>query len=364
MGDGRAGADMIGVAMLGFWHLHAADYARELDAHPGAELRAIWDDDHARGRAEAEARAVAFVADLDELLADDSIAGVVVDTATADHERVIVASARAGKHVFTEKVLAATLDGARRIVDEVERAGVTLTTCMRRTHDGAYADVGGLLDSGAVGRVTAVRVRDGHPFALATDERPDGRLPPQFWHPGDALGGIMIDLCHPIYLILGWLGLPSHVSATTSCVTGHELEDNGVVTMRYDDGTIAVAETTSVSAVTPFSIEVHGTTGSITYTEPGIGEMVARDVGGYDVGPGPDGLVRRWIASPGEPPGWAATPPTTGHPTAFEHWIECIEAGRDDADNVALALRLTAVVEASYRSAAERRTVAIDEIWT
>ena len=102
---------MIRVAILGFWHVHAADYAAEARAHPGMEIVAAWDDDTARGRARAADLDVAFHDSLDDLLARPDVDGVIVTTATNAHPDVITAAAKAGKHVFTEKVLALTPGG-------------------------------------------------------------------------------------------------------------------------------------------------------------------------------------------------------------------------------------------------------------
>ncbi len=100
---------MIGIAMLSFWHVHGKDYAREADEHPDTEITAVWDEDPIRGRAEAEQRGVPFFERLDEVLALPTVDAVVVDTPTTMHRDVMVAAARAGKHIFTEKVIAATL---------------------------------------------------------------------------------------------------------------------------------------------------------------------------------------------------------------------------------------------------------------
>jgi 1,5-anhydro-D-fructose reductase (1,5-anhydro-D-mannitol-forming) len=114
------------VAILSFWHVHAQDYAREAEAHPGTEIVTVWDEDLKRGKEEAGRRGVPFREDFDELLAHGDLDGVVVTTPTTAHRQVISAAARAGKHVFTEKVFAPTLREAEEIVAEVERAGVTL----------------------------------------------------------------------------------------------------------------------------------------------------------------------------------------------------------------------------------------------
>jgi len=47
--------DPITVAVLGFWHVHAAEYAAKVRQHPDTKLVAVWDDDPARGRAAADA---------------------------------------------------------------------------------------------------------------------------------------------------------------------------------------------------------------------------------------------------------------------------------------------------------------------
>ena len=44
----------LAVAAIGFWHVHAGDYARAAQNHPGTTLVAIWDDDPERGRAAAQ----------------------------------------------------------------------------------------------------------------------------------------------------------------------------------------------------------------------------------------------------------------------------------------------------------------------
>ena len=123
---------MIRVAMLSFWHVHGKDYARETEEHPDTEIVAVWDEDPKRGQAEASKRNVPFYENLDDLLAQPDIDGVVVTAPTSMHHEVMTAAARAGKHIFTEKVIAATLREAEDILNEVKRAGVTFVVAMRR----------------------------------------------------------------------------------------------------------------------------------------------------------------------------------------------------------------------------------------
>ena len=114
---------MFRVAVLSFWHVHARDYALETKDHPGTEITAVWDEDRERGQLEASKRGVPFHHDLEGLLSREDVDGVVVTTPTVAHREVIPAAARAGKHVFAEKVIAPTLSEARQVVAEVEEAG-------------------------------------------------------------------------------------------------------------------------------------------------------------------------------------------------------------------------------------------------
>ena len=75
-------------------------------------------------------------ADLAELLARPDVDGVIVTTRTTAHRDVIIAAAEAGKHVFTEKVLALTPTEAREIVDAVDRRAVKLVVSLPRLSHG------------------------------------------------------------------------------------------------------------------------------------------------------------------------------------------------------------------------------------
>ena len=265
---------MITIASVGFWHLHGADYAGEAQRHPEVDLVAGWDPDPERLRAAGERFGLRTVDDLDTLLSDSSVDGVIVCTATADHREIITRCLTAGKHVFVEKVLAAELTDAEAIAAAARASGLALTVSMRRSDDDYTAKIAELISDGAVGQITSARVRDGHPFALPRPGQPDGMLPAQFWDRNQAQGGVLIDLCHPVYLLAAFLGRPDRVSAVLGHVTGRELEDNATVVLSFPDGAVGIAETSSVSAITPFTIEIHGTEGSILYTEPGIGAFV------------------------------------------------------------------------------------------
>ena len=193
---------MIRVAMLSFWHVHAKDYAKQAAEHPDTEIVAVWDEEPERGQKEARERSVPFYASLDELLAREDIDAVIVDTPTHMHRDVMVKAANAGKHIFTEKVLAPTLKESNEIVAAVQQNGVKLTVSLPRLNHRYTLAIEDILQQDLLGKLTLVRVRLSHNGATA------GWLPQHFFDLEACAGGALIDLgCHPMYLTRLFLGV-------------------------------------------------------------------------------------------------------------------------------------------------------------
>jgi predicted dehydrogenase len=330
---------MIRLGILSFWHVHADDYAREAQAHPRTEIVAAWDEDPQRGNAKAKSLGVKFHADLAELLRSPDVDGVIVTTPTNAHRDVIVAAAQAGKHVFTEKVLALTPAECREILEAVDRTGVKVTVSLPRLADGYTQATQEILAEGRLGDVTLVRVRLSHDGAV-------GRrwLPEQFFNPDEAGGGALIDLgCHPMYLTRLFLGgMPDRLTASYGHVTGRAVEDNAVVLLHYQNGAIGVVEAGFVNAHSPFTIEVHGTEGSLLFGTPE-----------------PKLLVKSNPQGRGD--AWTELPLPERAPGPFDQWVSHIEEGTVATDNLALAVDLTTLMDAANRSAMTGETVAVED---
>lgn len=326
------------IALLGFWHVHAKDYAAEAQAHPDAELVAAWDEDPVRGAEGAANFGIPFNADLDQLLARNDIDGVIVTTRTSAHPEVMLAAAQAGKHIFTEKVVALAPADARRIVEATERARVTLTVSLPRLTHGYTLAIREILESGRLGVVTQVRVRLAHDGAVGRQW-----LPARFFDAADAGGGALVDLgCHPLYLTRLFLGgMPDSVAAEYGRVTGRAVDDNAVAVLRHKSGALGIAETSFVNPASPFTIEVHGTAGSLLYGTPRPSLMVRLASGRAD----------------GE---WNEVPVPHDGPTPFEQWLAHVADGTRATENVDLALDLTTLVDAADRSARTSRAIAIE----
>ena len=317
------------IATLSFWHVHAGDYSRQAQEHPGTDLVAVWDDDAERGQAGAERFGVEFTGDLDALLARDDLDGVVITTPTDVHRDIMVKAAQAGKHIYTEKVLAPTVAEAEEIVAATDAAGVKLTVSLPRLAHGYTTAIQEVLEKGSLGQLTYGRVRLSHDGAIPRDGK-EGWLPQRFFEPKAAIGGALTDLgCHPVYLIQLFLGAtPETVSATYRSVANRGLEDNAVVVAGYGDQKIGVIEAGFASS-NPFTIELFGTEGTLTYTDAG-----------------------NLLTVNGE-----QLPVPEHSPDPFAQWVDHITNGTRADENIERAVELTRLVVAANAAAESNRVI-------
>ena len=252
------------VALLGVWHVHAADYTREaLDA---GELIGFYEKDDALADVYQKHFDVPRFATREELLASDA-EGVIVCSATSDHTEDILAVAKAKKQVFTEKVLALTNEECDEIEKALVQNGVPLTISLFQKYLGSRMAVKEVVDSGELGKINYMRFRNCHSGSTRD------WLPTHFYSREQCGGGAMIDLgAHGMYLTEWLLGMPASATSTFTvcCEAGGALdkntdkvEDNAVTVMRFDNGAIAINETGFVSDCSPAVLEVHGEHGYV-----------------------------------------------------------------------------------------------------
>ena len=311
------------IAVLSAWHVHAEEYGRAALDHPDTELVAVWDDDAERGQALADTLGVEFTADLEALLAREDLDGVTCTTATTDHDDVLGRTLAAGKHVFTEKLLSPTVEGCDRLLAAATENGVQLTVSLPRLSHGYTVALREVLEAGTLGRITYSRVRLAHNGSTAD------WLPARFYDPAEAIGGAFSDLAaHPVYLTQLILGEEvASVRAAYTDMTGRGVEDNAAVTVTTPDGAIGVIETGFVTPSSPFTIEVHGTDGSLLY--------------GFE-----EGRMRLGTAE-----GWRDVEVPADIDPPFVQWVTAIRTGTPTAENQRRARALTALTVAANDAA-------------
>jgi myo-inositol 2-dehydrogenase/D-chiro-inositol 1-dehydrogenase len=193
---------MVALALIGAGRM-GRTHARALARCQAARLVAVCDP--LRASAEAAAPAGAWVPEqVDELLADPSIAGVLIAAPTPLHDGLVERALVAGKHVLCEKPL--TLDVARDIAlgRLAEDLGRVLQVGFWRRFAWPYREAARLLAEGAIGEPRLIR-------ACQWDSQP----PPAAFCDPAVSGGIEIDCgVHELDLSAWLLGSPiAHVSA-------------------------------------------------------------------------------------------------------------------------------------------------------
>lgn len=246
------------IAMISGWHVHAKGYAREALAIPGVEIKSVWDEDPERGEKWAEELDCAFVADYDEIMADEEIDGVVIDAPSSMHADLMIRAAKAGKHIFTEKVLTLEPEDAEAVRDAIQENGVRFVISFPHRARRDLLFLKKLAEEGTLGKLSYARVHNCHNGSSAD------WLPPFFYDASQTGGGAMVDLgAHGMYLLPWLLGEPLTVQSTFTQASGRGVEDNAVSVLTFPGGAIGVAETGFIHSNDPMTIELVGTKGTV-----------------------------------------------------------------------------------------------------
>lgn len=124
-----------------------------------AEILACATRDGSAARAFAERFAIPRAYDsFEELVHDPDVGAVFVATPNALHAAVVLAAARAGKHVFCEKPLALDMEHGRAMVAACRSEGVQLRVGLHLRFERSLQRVAEILQSGAIGTPRALSI--------------------------------------------------------------------------------------------------------------------------------------------------------------------------------------------------------------
>ena len=291
----------IRLGMLGVQHSHAPGKIRWLLDLPDIDFVGAYEPNTAvRAERENEPRShgVRWRDDIQSILSDDALAGVVIGGEERQNPSYARRALAAGKHVLMEKACGWTRAHADELIGTAEREGLLfqmgynfrLLPHIRRILD--------MNDAGAFGQVFRVRVHQsaayqGHP-ATQVDGSPYFR------------GGIFYNLaCHALDLVIAVLGAPDRVHGFLRCDAygDPDFVDNATVVLEFADA-IAVIESSFLETEQrrPRGLEVYGleATAIASPFSPvaDLAPAVAIHTGG--VAAGADGW-RRYGAEPFEP---------------------------------------------------------------
>jgi predicted dehydrogenase len=149
----------IAVAVIGAGRagmIHARNFASgRVD---GASLAALVDPDDQACRAACRQLSLPLgCPDYREVLRDPGVHAVVVATPSAFHAEIVIAAARAGKHVLCEKPMAMDVAQCDAMLAAVEDAGVKLQVGFMRRYDAGFVAAKQRVEAGEIGRVVLIK---------------------------------------------------------------------------------------------------------------------------------------------------------------------------------------------------------------
>ena len=290
---------------------------------------------------------------------------VVNITPTRFHRDYVAAVARAGKPCFTEKPLAPTFAVVRDIVRIVQDSGLPVQVGFQSRFHPLIRRLRTMIETSESGAPMAYTLRDD-----------------QFWPTGgvvaghsswrsdraEAGGGALLE--HSIHScdILGWLfGPVERVYASTRSMFGYSVEDVAALTIEHRNGVVGnlVTVFNGVQHREERRLEVFFERASLELTTdflvgaPEDSFLVHRadeqHAQRYDV----DALRRETFAADGFDPDRQVF---VYQYFAHHAFASALRDGRAPSPDVGDALRAHGLVEAAYRSAADRRPVDLAEL--
>jgi predicted dehydrogenase len=332
---------MIGCGFFAQNHLHAW---REID---GAEIVALCDAN--RDRLQASGRKFGIerlYTDAATMLRAEQLDFVDIATTVTTHRPIVELAAHAGVGVICQKPFAPALADAHAMVAACKQAGVPLMVHENFRWQAAIQAVGRALREGAIGtpfwgRVSfrsAFDVFSGQPY-LAHGER----------FIVEDLGIHVLDIARFLF------GDVDRLTATTSRVNPAIAgEDVATILLSHASGVTSVVDCSYASRLSQelfpqTLIEVDGEQGSVRLSADYRLQIHSLD-----------GTRTETVAHP--PSSWSSAPweAIQGSVVSIQrHWIACLRSGSEPATSGVDNLRTLALVEATYRSAAEGRTVSL-----
>lgn len=178
---------------------------------------------------------VPAVPDMEALLANPGIQGVILTVPNEQHFPLAEKVAKAKKHVYTEKPIAQTLEDGLRIAALEKQYGVTVTVGHSARLMAGIRIIKERIEAGELGRVAFMEANFSNERAL--------ELTPSTWRwyrdraPGGPLSQLAIHQFDVLHLLGGEIAEVSSMASKLSPV-GAEVDDQSMTLLRFKDGKI------------------------------------------------------------------------------------------------------------------------------
>jgi predicted dehydrogenase len=330
----------LGWGIIGIGKLADIAIAPAIGRQGASQLAAVCSRDLGRARQFAERHeARAAYDDFGQMLDHPTVDVVYIASPNALHAEHTLAAVQAGKHVLVEKPMALSVADGQAMVDAASSAGVTLAVGFHLRHKATALIAREAVRSGRLGRVFLADISVG---------AGKGLYPYHTWRADPRLAGggtLLHQGTHAIDLIAF---LTDHAISEVTCqlyVTDTD-EDVFTATCRLEDGTLATLSSHQLHAGTRPDWVLFGEQGWLACrggTSPFPGDELTFHVGRDE-------------------PSTLATSEVSAYDAEVDAFVGAVEGTAPVNGSGLDGLRAIAACEALYRSARERRTVAVEAV--
>jgi predicted dehydrogenase len=248
----------VGIVGLGRWAKVLTSAAKKSAKF---EIAAGYSRSAEKRRAYQDEFGIACVDSLETLLADPEIKGVILTVPNEQHLPVAAQVAKAGKHIYTEKPIANTLENGLQIEALQNQYGVQVMVGHSARLLKGTRLIKQAIDSGELGRVALIEANFSNERAL--------ELTPDTWRwykdkaPGGPLSQLATHQFDAVHYLGGEIAEVSSMASKLSPV-GAEVDDQSLTLMKFKNGTVAYIGSSWTSPGI-YSIRVFGQKGLMHY---------------------------------------------------------------------------------------------------
>jgi len=253
-----------------------------LSINPGFNFYAVWE--RTKNEAEKKFPNVITYRTLDEMLSDELVELVIVNTPNYTHFEYAQKALQAGKHVIVEKPFTVTVKEAQQLIDLAKKKNKILSVYQNRRYDSDYKTIKKVLDKKLLGEVVEAEFHfDRYREELSPKQHKEV--------PGPGTG-VLYDLgAHLIDQALQLFGWPSKLFADIRTIRPvSKVDDYFEVLLYYPNLRVRLKASYSVREALPGYI-IHGLKGSFIKPKTDVQEALLQAgsiPGGADWGREPE----------------------------------------------------------------------------
>ncbi len=321
---------MIEIALVGCAHIHTPGFVKRIKERSDVHVKCVWDADRRRSDVWAAELGAPVVENPKKIWKDKEIRAAIICSQTDQHQKLVLAGAKAQKHLFVEKPLGMGSKDGYKMAAAIEKAGVLFQTGYFMRGSPIHLFLREQIRQGLFGKITRVRASNCHAGALGGwfDAKGDDVGHDWRWMADPSISGVGAfgDLGTHSLDILLWL-IGDVTSATASVNTGTNryegCDETGEGLMTFANGTIGTLAAAWNDVANPVSLIISGTEAHAAIINGKL-HLTTKKLEGAD----------------GKEP-WTQLPAAV--PAGLDSFLDAI-AGRSDA-------ALVRATEAAYRSA-------------